>query len=160
MARNKKEERAKILTGWKEIGGYLGKGVRTVQRYERVLGLPVRRPAGKSRAAVVATKAELDAWVKASPYRDVFSLFRPTMDHQVFLTEMAQRVDEMRRLRDQMSDLRDEVRKTVTVLRQSIDSVHTVMENSWGGRKVLSVGDFNSNGIFDLVGTRPTEKAS
>jgi hypothetical protein len=30
------------LTSWKEIGQYLGKGVRTVQRWEQQMGLPVR----------------------------------------------------------------------------------------------------------------------
>lgn len=48
-----------ILTGWKDIANYLGKGVRTVQRYEREMGLPVHRPAG----AVVAVQAELTDWV-------------------------------------------------------------------------------------------------
>ena len=37
-----------FLNGWKEIANYLGKGVRTVQRYERTLALPVRRPSGRS----------------------------------------------------------------------------------------------------------------
>jgi hypothetical protein len=58
-----------IFSGWKEIANYFGKGVRTVQRYERELRLPVRRPAGKSHAAVIATKAELDAWVAAGAKR-------------------------------------------------------------------------------------------
>src|SRR5215470_14511393 len=65
-----------VLSGWKEIASYLGKGVRTVQRYEIELSLPVRRPAGKSYGSVVATKAELDAWVGASPIREAFHLAR------------------------------------------------------------------------------------
>jgi hypothetical protein len=52
-----------IFSGWKDIANYLGKGVRTVQRYEGEFGLPVRRPAGKHRGSVLATKAELDEWV-------------------------------------------------------------------------------------------------
>ena len=56
-----------ILSGWKEIAVHLGKGVRTVQRYERKLGLPIRRPSGKSIGSVIATVAELDAWITASP---------------------------------------------------------------------------------------------
>ena len=56
-----------FLSGWKEIATYLGMGVRTVQRYERELRLPVHRPNGKSAGAVIATKAELDAWVNAGP---------------------------------------------------------------------------------------------
>ena len=63
-----------ILSGWKEIANYLGKGVRTVQRYEGELRLPVRRPAGRARGSVLATKLELDAWVTACPIRKEFQL--------------------------------------------------------------------------------------
>jgi len=59
--------RLEIFSGWKEIANYLGKGVRTVQRYERELGLPIHRPNGKSAGSVIATKVEIDDWVKASP---------------------------------------------------------------------------------------------
>jgi hypothetical protein len=58
-----------IFSGWKEIASYLRKGVRTVQRYERDLRLPIHRPAGESAGSVIATKAELDSWVAASPVR-------------------------------------------------------------------------------------------
>jgi hypothetical protein len=51
-----------VLTSWKEIGQYLGKGVRTVQRWEREFGLPVRRPTDPCRRAVLAIPEELDAW--------------------------------------------------------------------------------------------------
>lgn len=54
-----------FLSGWKEIANYLGKGVRTVQRYEREMGLPILRPAGTSASSVTATKAELDRWFSA-----------------------------------------------------------------------------------------------
>jgi hypothetical protein len=50
-----------VLSGWKDIAIHLAKGVRTVQRYERELGLPIHRPSGKARASVIATKVELDA---------------------------------------------------------------------------------------------------
>ena len=56
-----------VLNSWKEIALYLGRGVRTVQRYERDLGLPVRRPHGKSRTSVIAIPDELDAWVRTAP---------------------------------------------------------------------------------------------
>ncbi len=54
-----------VLSSWKEIGQYLGKGVRTVQRWEQNLGLPVRRPAGPTRHAVLAMPDELDAWMRS-----------------------------------------------------------------------------------------------
>jgi hypothetical protein len=52
-----------VLTSWKEIAAYLGKGVRTVQRWEAEMRLPVRRP-GPERHIVIAFPAELDEWVR------------------------------------------------------------------------------------------------
>ena len=57
------------FSGWKEIANYLGKGVRTVQRYEGEMGLPIHRPARKSSAAVVAIQSELDNWVTTGSSR-------------------------------------------------------------------------------------------
>ena len=70
MATPTLEQNGKLLNSWKEIANYLGRGVRTVQRYEHDLGLPVRRPRGKSRSAVIALTSDLDAWVRKSPMRD------------------------------------------------------------------------------------------
>lgn len=50
------------LESWKEIASYLKKGVRTVQRWERTEGLPVRRLGQDRTGFVFAYKAELDAW--------------------------------------------------------------------------------------------------
>ena len=54
-----------ILTSWKEISQYLGKGVRTVQRWEREAGLPVRRREKAARNAVLAIPEELDNWARS-----------------------------------------------------------------------------------------------
>ena len=56
-----------ILNSWKEIASYLNRGVRTVQRWEAELGMPVRRPRGKGRSAVIAMRSELDQWIKSCP---------------------------------------------------------------------------------------------
>jgi len=56
-----------VLNSWKEVASYMGRGVRTVQRWERELGLPVRRPRGKSRSAVIAFRGELDQWLHRAP---------------------------------------------------------------------------------------------
>ncbi len=55
---------AVVLSSWKDIAAYLGKGVRTVQRWERELGLPVRRPVKHNRRIVIAVPAELDGWIR------------------------------------------------------------------------------------------------
>ncbi len=54
------------LTTWKEIAAYLGKGVRTAQRWEHELGLPVRRP-NHRKGFVLAIPEELDAWLRSQP---------------------------------------------------------------------------------------------
>lgn len=50
------------LESWKEIATYLGKGVRTVTRWEKTEGLPVHRHQHERRPTVYALKPELDAW--------------------------------------------------------------------------------------------------
>jgi hypothetical protein len=62
---------SRILNSWKEIAGYMGRGLRTVQRWEHDLALPVRRPRGKSRSAVLAIRQELDAWIASRPQTPV-----------------------------------------------------------------------------------------
>lgn len=55
---------ASVLTTWKEVARYMGKGVRTVQRWERDFGLPIRRPPGvRNRRAVLVLTADLDVWI-------------------------------------------------------------------------------------------------
>lgn len=56
-----------VLNSWKEIATYLGRGVRTVQRWEAELQLPVHRPRGKNRSAVMAFRAELNDWLFRTP---------------------------------------------------------------------------------------------
>jgi len=50
------------LDSWKAIAAYLGRGVRTVQRWEREEGLPVHRLAHEKRGSVYARRREVDAW--------------------------------------------------------------------------------------------------
>lgn len=56
-----------VLNSWKEIASYMNRGIRTVQRWEAELGLPVRRPRGKSRTSVIAMRTDLDQWLRACP---------------------------------------------------------------------------------------------
>jgi Tol biopolymer transport system component len=53
------------LDSWKEIAAYFGRGVRTVQRWEREEGLPVHRLAHAERGSVFADPTELNAWWKS-----------------------------------------------------------------------------------------------
>ncbi len=51
------------LNGWKEIAAHFGRGVRTVQRWEKALGMPVYRIGTGRGENVHAYTAELDAWL-------------------------------------------------------------------------------------------------
>jgi hypothetical protein len=53
---------AERLDSWKEIATHLRRTVRTVQRWERLYGLPVRRHAHTRGASVYAFAPELDRW--------------------------------------------------------------------------------------------------
>lgn len=58
----------KILSSWKDIAAYMGRGVRTVQRYEH-LGLPVIRLNGHFQSSVMAFTNEIDAWIRETAMR-------------------------------------------------------------------------------------------
>lgn len=50
------------LDSWKEIAAYLGRGVRTVQRWEREEQLPIRRLPHAKRGSVYANREEVARW--------------------------------------------------------------------------------------------------
>src|SRR5262249_41133439 len=53
-----------ILHSWKEIASELNRGVRTVQRWEQQLNMPVRRVSQGPRSPVFAFPAELHRWLR------------------------------------------------------------------------------------------------
>lgn len=53
------------LSSWKEIATYLGREVRTVQRWALSRSLPVHRLPGGDRPRVFSLKPEIDAWLRA-----------------------------------------------------------------------------------------------
>src|SRR5512132_4013481 len=50
------------LDSWKEIASYLKRDIRTVQRWEKLEGLPVRRHQHQKRGSAFAYRDEIDAW--------------------------------------------------------------------------------------------------
>jgi hypothetical protein len=59
-----------ILNSWKEIAAYIGRGVRTVQRYEHQSKLPVRRIENRDHSSVIAYSDEIDAWLNRRPVKE------------------------------------------------------------------------------------------
>lgn len=58
------------LDSWKDIAAYLGRDLRTVQRWENERRLPVHRLPGGDKPRVYALPSELDAWLRTSPAED------------------------------------------------------------------------------------------
>jgi hypothetical protein len=52
------------LDGWKRIAAYMNRDVRTVRRWEKNQGLPVRRLMHDKLATVYAYRSELDTWLQ------------------------------------------------------------------------------------------------
>jgi hypothetical protein len=61
---------ATVFTSWKEIAEYLGKGVRTAQRWEQEEGLPIRRRNGEGMGKVLAFSDEIDEWKHSATAED------------------------------------------------------------------------------------------
>jgi tetratricopeptide (TPR) repeat protein len=59
------QERQEQLQSWKEIAFFLGRTVRTVQRWERYEGLPVRRHIHLDAASVYAYASDLESWLSS-----------------------------------------------------------------------------------------------
>jgi len=62
--------RDRKLDSWKEIADYLGREVRTVQRWERTEDLPVHRHEHQKKSTVYAYASEIDAWRKRRQPKD------------------------------------------------------------------------------------------
>lgn len=56
---------SEVLSSWKDVAAYLGKSVRTVQRWEAELGLPIHRPDRRQQRIILAYPEELRQWVGA-----------------------------------------------------------------------------------------------
>lgn len=64
---------ARRLDGWKAIASFLGRSIRTVQRWEQDVAMPVRRVGGGRQGPVWADASELEAWLRGYQHhtRDV-----------------------------------------------------------------------------------------
>jgi len=56
------ESSGQLLEAWKDIAAYLRRDIRTVQRWEKSLNLPIHRFQNSRSGPVFTYKRELDAW--------------------------------------------------------------------------------------------------
>jgi len=64
IAERRHHPRTPVLNSWKEIAEYLKCGVRTAQRWELDLDLPVYRPRPGKRGPVCAFPTEIQLWLR------------------------------------------------------------------------------------------------
>jgi hypothetical protein len=115
---------ASVLNSWKEIASYLGRGIRTVQRYERECRLPVRRLPGKPRSSVLALRQELDRWVRETEFSDAGAGNDSPTVHLARIQELLMRSAQ---LCDQNRALRDQTRKTILNLMSAAHAVGSAL---------------------------------
>lgn len=106
---------AEVLNSWKEIAAYLGRGVRTVQRWEQELGLPVRRPRGKERSAVIALRPDLDAWLHRVPRGDIIPQNGRPNSHAALHLNAEQMMRRTNDLLERSARMQDMVRTTLAL---------------------------------------------
>ena len=65
---------------WKEISSYLDTAVRTCQRWEKKLNLPIHRISESGKSRVFAYREEIDNWLRSklpiSGYKNKISLYK------------------------------------------------------------------------------------
>ena len=105
---------SRVLTSWKEIASYLGKGVRTVQRWEFDFRLPVHRPNKKPKGFVYALQDELDRWL-ATDWAERPKRLQVPQPVKAATAD----VDTHRELRGEQRELMGELRQTLCVLTDS-----------------------------------------
>ena len=111
-----------ILNSWKEISNYIGRGVRTVQRWEKDFGLPVRRPGGRLRGSVFAMREDIDAWLSSRQAREAdegaMSEVVPSAAHEHFVRlhkNAKTLVERFARFRRGASELEGTLRRTSAI---------------------------------------------
>jgi PAS domain-containing protein len=103
------------LNGWKHIAAYLGKGVRTVQRWERDLCLPIHRPDPSNTHAVFALRPEIEGWLRNNMRP------RPKVQRALCAPRAKDAVGERARLRQltaQMFNSIEAVQRTAAILQE------------------------------------------
>jgi hypothetical protein len=127
---------AKVLTSWKEIAMYFGMGVRTVQRWERDLGLPVLRPQGTGyKSTVLAYPDDLEIWLRSGGLRrGLLDRHSHAKDnHRSCLPELRNEIRLSRDLRAANEALVLEILRSLQVLRGQCQALTVGWGSGWEG---------------------------
>lgn len=128
----------RILNSWKEISNHIGRGVRTVQRWEELYGLPVHRAAGRDRSAVYALSDEIDAWLRMGkmPHREVTP--ESAEQYRALMERVCTLVERLRLLRQHSTDIREQIIRGRERHRSFQDSLRKLNGSANGGARKVS----------------------
>lgn len=116
-------DRDSILTGWKQIAGYLERTPRTAQRWAREAHMPIRHLLGRRRSPVIAIKHEIDDWVRSRDLGNanhtpaVQSPARSDLRTSLLLHQ--QLVQKMTQARRSLSSTRAILKQTISKIRKN-----------------------------------------
>jgi hypothetical protein len=113
---------SRILTSWKEIAQYLNKGVRTVQRWEQDFGLPVRRPHGANKKAILARTGDIDLWLATRCTTRISASAKIELGDtlRALCAELGSQIATSAMLRNSGEQTANDILATVTALRQEM----------------------------------------
>ena len=133
----------RILNSWKEISNHIGRGVRTVQRWEELYGLPVHRAAGRDRSAVYALSDEINAWLRMSKMHEVPKPHREVTpesaeQYRALMERASTLVERLRLLRQHSTDIREQIIRGRERHRSFQDSLRKLNGSANGGARKVS----------------------
>ncbi len=138
-------EESTVLSSWKDIARYLGKGVRTVQRWERHLGLPVRRPIGASqKSAVLLYRGDVDAWLatRFSARGLEKSEAQADKSSRAARSTLREGIRTARELRTANHKLTEQITDSIRLLTERCDRLSTQrLQDSWNAVAPAAVPD-------------------
>jgi len=143
MSQTKTTPRLELLTSWKEIANYLGKGVRTVQRWEAMLGLPVIRPADSRSGIVMARPGDLEAWLVNGRRRLQSNPDLRGLKNDNARTTFMECVEELRRYQQEVQALCREMHATRDTLQLEIERLKFLYAE-WDSIRDQGLGEENA----------------
>lgn len=123
----------KVFSSWKEIAAYLGKGVRTVQRWEAELNLPVHRPSDQG--IVLAYESELQRWAQRKTERLNPPNIPPPNAHNEHPSEIRRRSSNLCERASQQIEMLQVTLQRSRQLEQLIYTEHRGLRDGSGERK-------------------------
>lgn len=117
-----------MLSSWKEIAHFFGKGVRTVQRWEKTLDLPIHRPPGAPSNVVLARTSDLEEWMHRGSVRtEMDETSNETVASLPVLEREVARLASLHGVAAESADVTSSVEDRVSALAETVAQVNGKM---------------------------------